>query len=195
MHIIVGLGNPGEEYKDSRHNTGRMILETFRKGNDCSEWEGDKKKKAVVSEGKLKKETLLLVEPDNFMNNSGKSIVSFVKNKKQAAQTVVIYDDLDLPVGTFKISFNRGSGGHRGLDSVIRALKTREFVRIRVGISPTTPSGKLKKPSGEKEVIRFIMGSFSPKDRETLKKVSKKISEALTIIIISGRERAMGEFN
>ncbi len=195
MHIIVGLGNPGEEYKDSRHNTGRTILESFRKGNDCSEWEEDKKKKVLVAEGKIGKEKVMLVEPNNFMNNSGKSVAPFVKSKKQAAHTIVIYDDLDLPVGVFKISFNRGSGGHRGLDSVIHALKTREFVRIRVGISPATPSGKLRKPSGEKEVIRFIMGSFSPKERDILKKVSKKVSEALAMIITSGREKAMGEFN
>jgi len=195
MHIIVGLGNPGEEYKDSRHNMGRMMLEAFRKGNDCSEWKEDKKKKVLVSEGRIKKEALLLMEPNNFMNNSGKSIAPFVKSKKQAAQTIVIYDDLDLPVGIFKISFNRGSGGHKGVDSIIRALKTREFVRVRVGISPTTSSGKLKKPSGEKEVIRFIMNAFSPREREVLKKVSKKIAEALDTIIASGREKAMGEFN
>lgn len=204
MHIIIGLGNPGEEYAASRHNTGRMILETFRKGNDCSEWEEDKKKKTLVAEGKVGKEKILLIEPNNFMNNSGKSVAAFVKplnrqgdraSKKQAAQTIVIYDDLDLPIGMFKISWNRGSGGHRGLDSIIRALKTREFVRIRIGISPATPSGKIKKPSGEKEVIRFIMGAFSPKDRETLKKVSKKISEALATIVLDGREKAMSEWN
>ena len=119
------------------------------------------------------KETLLLVEPDNFMNNSGKSIVSFVKNKKQAAQTVVIYDDLDLPVGTFKISFNRGSGGHRGLDLSF-ALKTREFVRIRVGISPTTPSGKLKKAiRGERSHSLHYGLVFSQRPRNA-EKVSKK---------------------
>lgn len=195
MHIIVGLGNPGEEYRESRHNTGRMMLETFRKGNDCSEWEEDKKKKALVSDGKIKKEEILLIEPNNFMNNSGKSVAGFVKSKKQATQTIVVYDDLDLPVGTFKISFNRGSGGHKGLESIIRTLKTREFVRIRVGVSPATPSGKIKKPSGEKEVIRFIMGSFSPKERETLKGVSKKVAEAITLIVLDGREKAMGECN
>lgn len=195
MHIIVGLGNPGEEYKETRHNTGRIALETFRKAEGCSEWEEDKKKKALVSEGKIKKEPLFLIEPDNFMNNSGKSIATFVKSKKQVAQTIVIYDDLDLPLGTFKISFNRGSGGHRGLESIIRALKTREFVRIRIGISPATPSGKLRKPSGEKEVIRFIMGAFSPKERETFKKVSKKVSNALVSIVTDGREKAMSVWN
>jgi len=195
MHVIVGLGNPGEEYVDSRHNTGRIVLEAFRKGNDCSDWESDKKKKVLVSGGKVGKEKVTLIEPDNFMNNSGKSVAPFVKSKKQATQTIVIYDDLDLPIGTFKISFNRGSGGHRGADSIIRALKTREFVRIRVGISPATPSGKIKKPSGEKDVIRFIMGEFSPKERESLKKVSKKISEAITAVITDGREKAMSVWN
>ena len=84
------------------------------------------------------------------MNNSGKSLFPLIKSKKTAEQLVVVYDDLDLPLGTLKVSFNRGSGGHRGLDSIIKALKTREFTRIRIGTSSATPSGKIKKPIGEK---------------------------------------------
>ena len=195
MHIIAGLGNPGKEYEGTRHNTGRVVLEYFRKKNDFPDWRADKKTRALVSEGKIGKEKVMLIMPEAFMNNSGKSLAPLIKNKKAAENLTVIYDDLDLPVGSIKISFDRGSGGHKGMESIIRALKTREFVRIRVGISPATPSGKIKKPSGEKDVVRFIMGAFSPKDRETLKKTSKKISGALTTIITFGRERAMSEFN
>ncbi|MEK7115460.1 MAG: aminoacyl-tRNA hydrolase, partial [Patescibacteria group bacterium] len=113
-YIIAGLGNPGEEYINSRHNVGRMFVEYLRKKEGFLEWREDKKLKAATSEGKIGKGKVLLVEPNNFMNNSGKSLLPLVKNKKQAEQLVIIYDDLDLPLGTLKISFNRGSGGHRG---------------------------------------------------------------------------------
>lgn len=199
-YIIAGLGNPGQEYENTRHNVGRMFLEYVVKKEDLSDWREDKKTKALVTEGKIGKWKILLLEPNNFMNNSGKSISPLVKNKKAAEQLVVVYDDLDLPLGSLKVSFNRGSGGHRGLDSIIKALKTREFVRIRLGISPGTPSGKVKKPSGEKAVINFILGKFKPKEMETLKKSFKKAHEALVIMVSEkspqlGREKAMGEIN
>jgi PTH1 family peptidyl-tRNA hydrolase len=195
MHYIVGLGNPGEEYMNTRHNTGRIMLEYFKKQNNLSDWEENKKIKALVSEGKLKKEKIMLVEPETFMNKSGVSVFPLVKSKKAAENLIVIYDDLDLPIGKFKISFNRSSGGHRGVESIIKALKTEAFVRIRVGISPVTPSGKLKKPSGDKVVGDYILGKFRETEEQSLKKLSKKINEAIAMIILESREKAMGEFN
>lgn len=195
MHIIAGLGNPGEEYEGTRHNMGRIVLEHFRKKNDLPDWRADKKTRALVSEGKIGKEKVMLVEPEVFMNNSGKSLVPLIKNKKAAGKLIVIYDDLDLPLGNMKISFDRGSGGHRGLESIIRALKTRAFIRIRVGVSPATPSGKLRKPSGEKKVIDFILGKFSPKESEIFKKTSKRAAEAISAIVIEGLPKAMSEWN
>src|SRR5689334_5093603 len=112
-HILVGLGNPGEEYKDTRHNVGRIMLEWFRKKNGFSDWAEDKKGKALWSEGKIGKEKVFMIEPETFMNNSGKSVGLFVKNKKDAQKCVVVYDDLDLALGSMKISYNRGSGGHK----------------------------------------------------------------------------------
>jgi len=194
-YIIAGLGNPGEKYEGTRHNTGRLILEHFAKKIEAGEWEENKKIKARVAEGKIGREKITLVEPEAFMNNSGKSLTSLVKSKKAAGELVVIYDDLDLPLGTLKLSFDRGSGGHRGLESIIKALKTRAFIRLRVGVSPATPSGKLKKPSGEKAVIDFILGKWKPKEVEAFKKILKKTSEALTLIVSEGREKAMGEVN
>jgi len=196
MHIIVGLGNPGEEYENTRHNVGRIMLEQFWNTHDeFSDWKEDGKKKALISEGKLGKNKVVLVEPNNFMNNSGKSLTTLVKTKKDASRTVVIYDDLDLPFGSFKLSFNRGSGGHRGVESVIKSVKTKEFVRIRVGVSPTTPTGKLKKPKGEKKVLDFIMKAFNPNDMKVIKKTGKSIVEALDMIVQDGHEKAMNKFN
>ena len=195
MHYIIGLGNPGEEYENTRHNTGRMILESFRKKMCFSEWESDKKSRAFVSAGKIGKEKAILVLPETFMNNSGKSAAPLIKSKKAAESLVVVHDDLDLPLGAMKISFNRGSGGHKGIESIKRAIKTEAFIRVRVGISPSAPSGKLKKPKGDKAVGDFILGKFRPKETEEIKKVSKKACEAIAMIIEEGREKAMGEFN
>ena len=195
QYIIVGLGNPGEEYTDTRHNTGRMVLEVFRKKNDFPEWETDKNLKALVSKGVFGKDRVLLVEPNNFMNVSGKSIAPLIKNKKDAERMIVVYDDLDLPLGTMKISFNRSSGGHKGLESIIKALKTPAFARLRIGICPTTPSGKLRKPKDEKQLLDFIIGQFKKPEIEIMKKVTKKGADVLALILTEGREKATGEVN
>ncbi|HEY4483014.1 MAG TPA: aminoacyl-tRNA hydrolase [Candidatus Paceibacterota bacterium] len=164
-YVIVGLGNPGEEYEITRHNTGKIIAE------------------------RLGYKTL-----DEFMNNSGPAVAKAMAGKK-ASKLVIIHDDLDLALGTFKISFNKGPGGHRGVGSIIKVLKTQEFIRIRVGISPATPSGKLKKPTGEKKVLDFILGKFKPKELEVLKKLSKKIGESISLIVSDGVQVAMNHSN
>lgn len=195
MKYIVALGNPGEEYKNTRHNVGRIALEEFVKKNDFSDWVSDKKLKALSSQGKIGKEKALLIEPETFMNKSGLSLQPIITSKKKAEGLIVIHDDLDLPLGKFKISFNKSSGGHRGVESIIKAIKMEAFTRVRIGISPATASGKLKKPKGEKEVADFILGEFKKSEMETLKKISKKVATALEMIITEGREKAMGEFN
>lgn len=193
-YIIVGLGNPGEEYTETRHNTGRMLVEWFGKANGV-EWKADKKLSAQVAKVKIGKSTVQLVLPDTFMNNSGKAVKPLVGSIKAAEKMIVIYDDLDLPFGASKMSFNRSSGGHKGLESIIKAIKTEKFVRIRVGISPTTPSGKLKKPSGEEQVTKIIMGAFKPAEMLVLKKLSKKVNETLETFVSSGIQIAMNGFN
>ena len=195
QYIIVGLGNPGEEYENTRHNAGRMILEAFRKKNDFPEWVVDKTLKARISKGSLGKDKVVLLEPDNFMNVSGKSVAPLVKNAKDAERTIVVYDDLDLALGGMKISFNKSSGGHKGVESIIKALKTREFDRLRIGICPTTPSGKLKKPKGDDALLDFIVGPFKKAEFDDMKKVTKKGAEALALILEEGREIATGKIN
>jgi len=175
MWYLIGLGNPGEEYKESRHNTGKMAVEVFAKSKEAR---------------KVK-----IIESSEFMNHSGKAVAKFIKSKKAAEKLIVVYDDIDLPLGTLKISYNKSSGGHRGLESIIKALKTKEFTRIRIGIAPTTPSGKVKKPQGEEAVLKFILGNFSPSQKEILKKVFKKVSESIETLVESGREKAMNQFN
>ena len=162
-YTIVGLGNPGEEYKNTRHNVGRIILEVFRKANDLPDFETDKKLKAMVSAGQMSnvKRRVSLVFPETFMNKSGDSVKQLIKSKKAAGELVVVHDDLDIPLGKYKISFNKSSGGHEGVESIIRAVKTQAFTRIRIGISPITSGGKLKKPKGEEDVERVIDACMS----------------------------------
>jgi PTH1 family peptidyl-tRNA hydrolase len=188
-YIIVGLGNPGEEYVETRHNMGRMVLNAIVKKNDWPEWREDKKLKALTSEGKIGKNKALLLEPETFMNKSGESVRSLIKSKKAAATLVVIHDDLDLPLGKIKISFNKSSGGHRGVESIIKAVKTEEFIRLRLGISGETASGKIKKPQGEEKVIDAILGDFKESEKLELKKTIKRAVSALELVIEHGWEK------
>ncbi len=192
--LIVGLGNPGEEYKETRHNTGRMLVEWFGKSLNA-EWKLDKKINATTAKVKVGKTPVTLVLPETFMNNSGKSLKPFVTSAKSAEKLLVIYDDLDLPFGTNKISFNKSSGGHKGLESIIKSIKTEKFSRVRVGISPTTPSGKIKKPKGEDAVTKVILGKFKDEELKELKNLSKKVSEALEVFVSEGLEKTMTGFN
>ncbi len=193
-YIFVGLGNPGEEYKETRHNTGRMLVEWFGKSLNA-EWKLDKKINATTAKVKVGKTPVTLVLPETFMNNSGKSLKPFVTSAKSAEKLLVIYDDLDLPFGTNKISFNKSSGGHKGLESIIKNIKTEKFSRVRVGISPTTPSGKIKKPKGEDAVTKVILGKFKDEELKELKNLSKKVSEALEVFVSEGLEKTMTGFN
>jgi PTH1 family peptidyl-tRNA hydrolase len=193
--IIIGLGNPGEEYSETRHNAGRMAVCAFAKKHIEGDFEYNKKVNAQVLEGKLAKEKVILVLPDTFMNKSGESVKGFVKFPKQAKKMIVVHDDLDIPLGKFKVSFNKSSGGHKGVESVIKAVKTQEFYRIRIGVSPQTPSGKIKKPSGEDLVNNFIVAPFKPKETDELKAVVKHIVGCLEMALTDSVDRAMSEYN
>lgn len=194
-YVIVGLGNPGDEYEYTRHNTGRIVLEHLREMYDFDDWKKDKTANALVAKGDVDGARVTLVMPETFMNKSGSAVVKFVKNTKQAERLVVVYDDLDLPFGTCRMAFDRGSGGHKGIESITRSLKTKAFIRIRVGITPATPSGKLKKPLGEKKVLDFIMKDFTPKEKTALKKTAEHVVEALDVLFADGRQKATGVCN
>jgi PTH1 family peptidyl-tRNA hydrolase len=193
-YTFIGLGNPGEEYENTRHNAGRMMLLWLAK-SESAEWKTDKKLNAQVAKIKLGKSSAVLVLPDSYMNNSGKSVKPLIGSLKAAEKLMVIYDDLDLPFGSSKMSFNKSSGGHKGLESVIKALKTEKFARIRIGTSPTSPTGKLRKPQGEEKVMKHILGKFKPDEMLVLKKLSKKVAQALETFTTSGLGAAMTEFN
>jgi PTH1 family peptidyl-tRNA hydrolase len=208
-YIIVGLGNPGQEYENTRHNAGRLSVSAWAKKyqqkDDLSEWKFDKVLNTIKTSGEIcienpnsRKKTagqkVLVLLPETFMNNSGKALKEKIKTVKAAEKLVVVHDDLDLPLGTMKIVFNRGSGGHKGLESIIKAIKTQAFIRIRLGVCPTTPTGKLKKPVGDK-LVNFIVSEFKPDELKIFKKIEKRTAEALDLILRDGLAKAMGEIN
>jgi PTH1 family peptidyl-tRNA hydrolase len=176
MKLVVGLGNPGKEYEGTRHNTGRILVTMIEKKIDPNI--------------KIK-----FITPDTFMNNSGRAVAPLVKSKKDLKDLVIIYDDIDLPIGRMKLSFNRSSGGHNGLNSIIKALKSEEFLRIRIGIAPATPSGKIKKPKGEEAMLKFLLGKYKESELAELKKLSKKVTEAIEVALTEGKEKAMSLYN
>ncbi len=193
--IIIGLGNPGKEYEKNRHNAGRIILQYIAKANDFSEWKNDMKLKSLRAKGEIGGEKFDFILPETFMNNSGNAVASLIDSKKKLDKLVVMYDDLDLPMGALKISFNRSSGGHNGLESVIKKVKSQEFARIRIGVSPHTPSGKTKKPKGEAAVLKFLLGDFKEDELKTLKKLSKEVSDIIAVISSDGKDKAMTIYN
>jgi PTH1 family peptidyl-tRNA hydrolase len=193
--IIAGLGNPGEEYEGTRHNTGRIMLEVIRKELRADDFEFDKKLNAQVTEAKIKNEKVVLLAPETFMNNSGKSLAPLIKNPKSAEKLLVIYDDFQLPIGRMKISYNKSSGGHNGLESVIKSVKTEAFPRLRVGTAPATAKGEAKIPHGEEKIEKFILGPFKEDEMKVIKKLGKKAAEVIEIWIKEGRDKATGVAN
>ncbi len=190
-YIIAGLGNPGQQYEGTRHNTGRMaLMSLFDK-----EFKFDKKINALVLDVKIAKEKIKLVAPETFMNNSGKAIAYLVKSKKVAEKLIVIYDDFNLPLGKIRISFNRSSGGHNGLESIIKAVKTEAFLRIRIGVAPENAKGNAKTPRGNDKIEKFILGKYKDDEMKVIKKVSKTVSEAVKTLIKEGKDKAMSIYN
>lgn len=192
--VIAGLGNPGEEYEGTRHNVGRDFVRSLAQKEGISVWKSDAKARGLLAKGMFagKKVTLLL--PDTYMNSSGGSLKALVPSQKAAQHLVVLQDELDMPLGTLKLSFGSGSGGHKGIESIHKALKTRDFLRIRIGICPATPSGKLKKPEQAK-IVDFVIGKFKKSEQEVLKKVERKVHTVLEVLLSKGRHEATMEAN
>ncbi|MEK7126170.1 MAG: aminoacyl-tRNA hydrolase [Patescibacteria group bacterium] len=180
--IIVGLGNPGKEYEKTRHNAGRSAVELVAKQEGFDDFVFNKKANALVTKGG----ELTLVLPETMMNASGKAVSAFIKTPKAAKNLVVIHDDLDLPLGTLKMVFGRGSGGHKGVESVMRAIKTQDFARIRIGISGVGKKNQAKKVHGEEKVIKQVIGKWKPSEEATFKKVLKKAAETIRLFAASG---------
>lgn len=193
--VLIGLGNPDEEYARTRHNAGRMAVQKFAQKFGFSEWKEEKKSRSFIARGLVNKAVAAAVLPNTYMNKTGSAAAHYIKTQKAAEKLIALYDDLDLPLGKMKISFDRGSGGHKGIESIATAIKTKRFIRIRIGISREDKDGAAKKPQGEDEVERFILGEFKADEMAQLKTIFKRVSDALETIIVEGREVAMNRFN
>lgn len=171
MRIIIGLGNPGKQYKDTRHNAGFTAVDNLAKKLELK-WK--KKFKADLAKG----DGLILIKPLTFMNDSGSSVVSALAYYKlPPAELTVIHDDLDIELGQYKISLDSRSAGHNGVQSIIDRLKTKNFRRIRIGIK--TP-GLKKIPATE-----FVLQKFSAEEEKIIKKlISKIITEIIPSAIL-----------
>jgi len=195
MFLIVGLGNPGEKYQNTRHNLGFMVVdEAARKFLPLKEtkWEEDKQANALVLRVPP---NILLVKPLTFMNASGKAVAKLASSfRLQASSIWVVHDDIDLPLGKIKIRLGGGSAGHRGIESIIKELGTDKFVRFRLGIGH--PRRNLKfKTENLKSVEGYVLEKFQTKEKSEVKKMIKKAIKAIQVALKKGPERAMNEFN
>ena len=198
--VVVGLGNPGKEYEKTRHNAGRSAVVLLAKEEKLDDFVFNKKANALVAKGELcghlvsasdtdtkcPQSSAILVLPETMMNASGKAVAAFVKTPKAAKTLLVLQDDLDLPLGTIKMVFGRGSGGHKGVESIMRAVKTKDFARIRIGISAVGKKNQAKKVSGEEKIIKHVIGTFKPAEEAALKKSLKKATQAVRMFASSG---------
>lgn len=186
MYLIVGLGNPGQEHEGTRHNIGRDAVLALHRHMDLDDFRFEKKWNAQVAEGRLGKEKIALILPDTFMNKSGTAVASAVRFFKAKPDHVfLVHDDADIMLGNTKMSFSKRSAGHKGVESVMRALKTRDFWRFRLGIA-----GKRDIPAE-----KIVLKRFTPDEQRLAKKNVKKTVEALDRAVLDTPEIAMNEYN
>ena len=178
--IIIGLGNPGEEYCLNRHNLGFMVADALAEKHRC-DWRSNRKK-AMTCELTFSGRRLLLVKPQTYMNLSGAAVVPILATSKMNAQRlVVIHDDLDLAEGRVRIKVGGGHGGHRGVGSIIDCLETGDFVRVRLGIG---------RPPADMTPREFVLTSFGPDEIEAMKDLVQSGIAAVRLIVTHGVERA-----
>ncbi len=185
MFLIVGLGNPEEDYKNTRHNMG---FDTINKLANQYNIEINKKKfKGLCGTGIIENEKVILLKPQTFMNLSGESIKEAMDFYKiQSENLIVIYDDIDIEPGIIKIRKKGGPGGHNGMKSVISEINSEDFPRIRVGIG---------KPERKGQLIEYVIGAMSEEDIKILDNATTKGKDAIIEILKNGVDIAMNKFN
>ncbi len=175
--FIIGLGNPDKEYEHTRHNVGFKFMDFLAKKLDCGNFTLDKHLNALVTDGKADGTRVILVKPLEFVNRTGNVVAKIKRSAKvKPDHIILVHDDLDIPLGHTKQSYGKSSGGHKGVQSVIRALKTKDFWRIRIGTA-TTSLKKARMQSDKKRdafVVGFVLSSFTKKEQETLKTAIKE---------------------
>jgi PTH1 family peptidyl-tRNA hydrolase len=187
MIIIIGLGNPGEKFKNTRHNVGFMAIEEFTRKNNFPDFKLKKKFSSLISGGIIGDEKIILVKPQTFMNESGKAVKSLIRNSKFKIQNsiIVVHDDIDLPIGKIKIVTERGSAGHKGVESIIQNIGNDGLIRFRIGIGS----------ENKIEAMKVVLKKFSPKEEKIINQSVQKVAEALNLFLNEGLEKTMNAFN
>jgi len=192
MKVIVGLGNSGKDYAHNRHNMGFRCLNYFARLHSIRFDHRQCRARAGI--GEVRGEELLLAKPGTFVNLSGQSVAGLVhKHNIPLSDLLVIYDDLDLPLGKIRLRQSGGSGGHKGMNSIISALGSEDFPRIRVGIG--RPPQAEEQSMSEDAIVNYVLSNFSPQEEATIKPVIARVSEAIDCFLTQGIEAAMSKFN
>lgn len=172
--LIIGLGNTGEEYARTRHNAGFMVLDALAK-RERAPWTLEEKLFSEISNIRREKDRIILAKPQTLMNGSGRAAGALVKRYKPK-HIIVAHDDIDIPLGDLKLSFGKRSAGHKGVESIIRTLKTKEFRRLRIGIHP--PKAKRKV-----DAMKLILGKFTAAEERLLARAMYGAREKLGALI------------
>ncbi|MEA4989091.1 MAG: aminoacyl-tRNA hydrolase [Anaerovorax sp.] len=184
MYIIVGLGNPGKQYENTRHNIGFITIEQLAEKHGISVTKI--KHKALVGEGRISDQKVLLVKPQTFMNLSGNSVREILEYyKEDVANLVVIYDDIDIPAGAVRIRKKGSAGTHNGMRSILYDIKSDQFPRIRIGIG-----GERKMP-----LDRYVLGGFTKEEKPLMEEAVMTAVQAVECMLQKGIEKAMNEYN
>ena len=185
-YLIVGLGNPGKGYADTRHNVGFMVLDRLAKRQGAG-WEVNKKFEAHLAKARQESNTVFLCKPQGYMNLSGQSVVPLAKFYQiPFGQIMVVVDDLDLPLGAIRMRPGGGTGGHRGLDSIQGLLGKDDFARLRLGIG---------RPEPERDVSGFVLGKFAEAETGLLERVLETAADQLACWMLQGTQQAMNNYN
>lgn len=185
IYLVVGLGNPGREYRNTRHNMGFLALDHL-----AAHWSITTLKvqgKAIISTGQYAGNKVILAKPQTYMNLSGQAVSALMNFYKVPLEhLLVIHDDVDIPFGTIRIRPGGGFGGQKGVGSIIEKLGTQEFARMRLGVG---------RPPGQMDTANYVLQSFSKEDEEFLQSVFAKSDEAVETFISEGLNTAMNRFN
>lgn len=185
MKIIVGLGNPGNEYAKTRHNVGFMLVDALSEHLNITLWKD--KFNAKIAEGRIGAEKILLVKPQTYMNNSGEAVGPLMRwYKLEPKNIIAAHDDMDIPAGTIRIRKKGSSGGHNGIKSLITYIGDENFARIRLGIGRPLPGWS---------VINHVLAPFPEQDKIKVDKAIKYLIPAIECIISDGLDIAMNKYN
>lgn len=192
MRLIVGLGNPGRTFAQNRHNVGFICISYFSRQHHIRF--DRKQSQARIGSGKIAGDKIILAKPQTYMNQSGESVSLLVKRFAiDLADLVVIHDDLDLLLGKIRIRKGSGSGGHKGVDSIITQIGSQDFIHLRVGIG--RPVVTLNREPSEEDIISYLLSDFTPQEKQGITKALPQVSQAILCLISEGLTAAMNRFN